>query len=1305
MIPILFPSYAKEFSTRGLGPLSDAIACRVVEERNSTYELTMTYPKDGLHFSDIVVNNIIYAIPSPYRSPQAFRIYKISKPMQGKVTVKAQHLSYDLSGVVVSPFSGYSVADIFNKIPKYSTPSNNFAFFGESELTRSCTYDVPYTVRQILGGIEGSVLDTFGGEYEFDNFSVKLHSNRGTNNGVTVKYGKNLLKIAQDIDVSGVVTGVYPYWIGDEENVCGEVVRRDGQFDIERIVPLDLSNEFADAPTVSQLNARAFTYMDANLSAEPELNCTVSFALIDQYDEYKEFALLEKCDLCDVITVKYSDLGVDSTAKIVKIDTDVLNEKYNSVTIGSIRANIAQTISQQQKAVEDVPTMASVSQIVKSSLGNITGANGGTVRLLDTNDDGEPDTLYIADDPDPTKAKKVWRFNYLGWAASKNGYNGPFEMGATLDDGLLAEFVTAAHLIAGTIQSADGETFFLDLDNGILRMKSISDLESKTEKIQTQINAMPGEINMAVSNIHVGGRNLYIGSRDFSGGNWPNLQNWTRDGSYNGFAVYKKSVEWDGLYQTIPLSSGDTVTISFYAKVENGGNIQTSPRNLTYGNVTTGLEGDLLKYFVGSNQDGSAWKRYSATVTATEDNVLLSFRIENSVPGKTLWLCGFKLERGNMATDWTPAPEDTDTRISNVETTLTLKADEADLKSTRDNLQSQINAVPGQITLAVQNINVGGRNLMIGSSTPPCTAYGGASVTVTRSVTVSEWGASDAVRASGKGGTNNIVFYTHSNPTRTLAAGEVAFGVHVKNSGTKSIRVGLTNYVTVSPGESRRVTGTATASGTGTVQILFQTVDIGDNFDITFWHPKVENGNKATDWMPAPEDPAAALNAGGKIVIDEKGLELSGGEVDIRSNDGDEYVNITSSGGVQASSLYAPNVAPRYDGPYSLTVSTSSTSAQIAAGTHFRSLADAFNAINDRQLTADVYITMQSDSAGDAQMRGVVGGCVITINGNNYTLNGSLQLLGIDMLVIVNDLKAERTGLNGAIIVYGCSRVQLNRCTANGNGAPYALALGRISTVTTSAVSVYNATDALIKLSANDKIISYNLIGGNCPYWCDVNLSTAGFLGTRPDGAFRTSGRSFLFPDNPDSLTVNRGYSEPIASPYITVSYALANSDTYGAGSWTWGQHNDIVQGYTTGAGRLYGCMWFDNTSIRSALSGKNIQAADLRLAMYNGIGRCTTVSVELWGTSTNYNNRSNAPALTKNYGSIGLTTPGAIDRLALPTSVITDLVAGTINGLVLYSNDTAAYKTYVYSMNYAKFYGETSGNANNKPLLTVTYK
>ena len=205
---------------------------------------------------------------------------------------------------------------------------------------------------------------------------------------------------------------------------------------------------------------------------------TVSFAQLEQSEEYKHLKLLERVSLFDTVNVEFPALNVSATARVVKLVYDGLADRVKSVNLGSVRANIADTIANQQTELEktkDKPTVSMVQKISSALAKAIMGANGGAVRLIDTNDDGEPDELYIADNADPAQAVKVWRFNYNGWAASKNGYSGPFEFGATLEDGLLANFVTAAQLVAGTIKSQDnGKTFFLDLDNGVLNMNATS---------------------------------------------------------------------------------------------------------------------------------------------------------------------------------------------------------------------------------------------------------------------------------------------------------------------------------------------------------------------------------------------------------------------------------------------------------------------------------------------------------------------------------------------------------------------------------------------------------------------------------------------------------------------------------------------------------------------------------------------------------------------------------------------------------------------------------------------------------------
>lgn len=480
--PILYSATETDFNHNGLGILSDCASCEVTEEANGIFELAMTYPMDGIHYENIADRAIIKAKADQFRQPQLFRVYAISKPMNGIATVLAEHISYDLSGIPVKPFTADSVALALSGLRNNAVVYCPFDFWTDKSTSGKFSVPTPASIRSRLGGVAGSILDVYGGEYEFDNYTVKLHNNRGMNRGVSIRYGKNLTDIQQEQNCASVATGVYPYWSGDVDGntvlveLPEKIVNATGTYNFVKIRTLDLSAEFETQPTVEQLRAKTERYVKANNIGVPKVSLTVSFAQLEQHEEYKRLKLLERVSLFDTVNVEFPALGVSATAKTVKIVYDVLADRVRLATLGSVRANIADTIANQQTEIDktrDTPTLSMVQRISSALARAIMGANGGSVRLIDTNDDGEPDEFYIADDPDPTKALRVWRFNYNGWAASKNGYSGPFEFGATLEDGLLANFVTAAQLVAGTIESQDnGKTFYLDLDNGILKMSA-----------------------------------------------------------------------------------------------------------------------------------------------------------------------------------------------------------------------------------------------------------------------------------------------------------------------------------------------------------------------------------------------------------------------------------------------------------------------------------------------------------------------------------------------------------------------------------------------------------------------------------------------------------------------------------------------------------------------------------------------------------------------------------------------------------------------------------------------------------------
>lgn len=506
--PILYSATETDFSNNGLGILGDCVSCEVTEEANGVFELIMQYPMGGIHYEDIADRSVIKAKADQFRDPQLFRVYAISKPMPGIVTISAAHISYDLSGIPVKPFSAESVSLALADLKNNAVTDCPFNFWTDKDTSGTFSVSVPSSIRSRLGGVEGSILDVYGGEYEFDNYTVKLHNKRGTNRGVSIRYGKNLTDIKQEQNCASVATGIYPYWAGDVDGntvlveLPKKIVNAPGTYNFVKIKTVDFTERFEAQPTVEQLRSAAESYVKSNNIGIPNVSLTVSFAQLEQTDEYKHLKLLEQVLLFDTVNVEFPALGVSATAKAIKIVYDSLADRVKSITLGSTKANIADTIATQQQEISKKPSISLVQSVAMSLTAAILGAKGGAVRILDTDGDGMPDTLYVADNPDPALATKVWRWNYKGWAGSKTGYVGPFVLGATLENGLLADSVTAANLIAGTITSKDsGDTFFLDLDNSILRMRALDDLGEQYASISVNVEGLKSQVAQQTTDV------------------------------------------------------------------------------------------------------------------------------------------------------------------------------------------------------------------------------------------------------------------------------------------------------------------------------------------------------------------------------------------------------------------------------------------------------------------------------------------------------------------------------------------------------------------------------------------------------------------------------------------------------------------------------------------------------------------------------------------------------------------------------------------------------------------------------------
>lgn len=409
---IIYEANETDFFSNGLGTLPDATSALVTEERNGEFVLDVIYPQQGLRSELLTKNRIIKADAGHELKDQRFVIKKVTPTMDSDgyiyLTVHAEHVSYITADLGVTPnltLSGNAAqaleqwqANLVGGHPDITVDSDIIS-------THETHLDITKATnaRQVLGGVEGSILDTWGGEYKFDNLHISLRGQRGTTANTLISYGRNLLTFEQEDDITDTYTSIYPYAnVGLADGNNSKLVTVDGYFvdsqyvdryPNRKLLPVDFGSEFTDykigskpsesdsgiytteAEIKKKLTELAKQYIENNRIGIPKVSTKITFADLSKTSEY---APLEQVNLCDIIPIRFEKLGIDTTIKVTRVVWNVLLDEYDSIELGDLRTTLGESISALESKTTGLANAVITAQSTADNQNSIFRTNGGT---------------------------------------------------------------------------------------------------------------------------------------------------------------------------------------------------------------------------------------------------------------------------------------------------------------------------------------------------------------------------------------------------------------------------------------------------------------------------------------------------------------------------------------------------------------------------------------------------------------------------------------------------------------------------------------------------------------------------------------------------------------------------------------------------------------------------------------------------------------------------------------------------------------------------------------------------------------
>ncbi len=429
MTPILYESDEKEFWSKGLGPLSDAEKCTVTEERNGAYTLSMTYPIDGAQ-ADKIANNRIIKADNAYDLKNQLFVIKTVTPIMTEtgeisLSVYAEHISYITNDLSIPPELSLTgtAQQALDQWKDSLIGGDTSGITVDSDVTNTSstllTIQNVANARQALGGVEGSILYCWKGEYKFDNLHISLKKQRGTTANTLLSYGRNLLTFEQEQNIAETYTTLYPYaLVTAAGGMIQKLVTIDGylvdskyvsHYPNRKIKTHDFTSDFqnyrigakpsenaeegvtyTDLATIKKyLKGKALHFMTTNDIGVPKISTTITFADLSKTDD--ELAKFEKLSLCDNVPVRFEKLGINSTIKVTRTVWNVLADSYDSIELGDLNMTIGETVASVSAETSAIKTKVNQASMTAQI------AADGTHNIFRTDDETEPIAKKVGD--------------------------------------------------------------------------------------------------------------------------------------------------------------------------------------------------------------------------------------------------------------------------------------------------------------------------------------------------------------------------------------------------------------------------------------------------------------------------------------------------------------------------------------------------------------------------------------------------------------------------------------------------------------------------------------------------------------------------------------------------------------------------------------------------------------------------------------------------------------------------------------------------------------------------------------------